>query len=207
VADSPWAATLHDPTHWATDDLLAQRRENGLIEGMLGRAGRPRDRCWRQVRPATVACSVLWKSSSDAESAGLHASRQRRVAVSLLRARSPAPTGCASAFALRGRPVARQRAPDVHRRTVGSPMRRQTAVARYARGEHRRTNSAQELRPQGSRRSRTATRARARPGKDGDRAGGGGHVLRRSLRSLRSVIRRQDPPATDCGPTERCPTS
>jgi hypothetical protein len=42
----------------------------------------------------------------------------------------------------------------------------------------------------------------ARPSKDGVRAGGGGHVLRRSLRSLRSVIRRQDPPATDCGPTE-----
>ena len=37
--------------------------------------------------------------------------------------------------------------------------------------------------------------AGARPGKDAARAGGGGHVLRRSLRSLRRVIRRQDAPA------------
>ena len=43
----------------------------------------------------------------------------------------------------------------------------------------------------------------ARLGKDDARAGGGGHVLRRSLRSLRSVIRRQDPPATECGPAKR----
>ena len=42
--------------------------------------------------------------------------------------------------------------------------------------------------------------AGARPGKDGDRAGGGGHVLRRSLRSLRSVIRRQDRPPPTVGP-------
>src|SRR3954468_13749269 len=40
---------------------------------------------------------------------------------------------------------------------VGSPTRRQTTVARYAGGEHRRTDSAQELQPRRSRRSRTAT--------------------------------------------------
>jgi hypothetical protein len=42
----------------------------------------------------------------------------------------------------------------------------------------------------------------ARPGKDGPRAGGGGHALRRSLRSL-SRVRRQDPPATDPWPDGR----
>jgi hypothetical protein len=44
-------------------------------------------------------------------------------------------------------PMLRFALPKRHRRTVGSPTRRQTTVARSARGEHRRTDSAQELRP------------------------------------------------------------
>ena len=77
----------------------------------------------------------------------------------------------------------------------GAILRRRAPAHRLA---------AQELRSRRSRRcaDRDAS-ASARRGKDGPRAGGGGHVLRRSLRSLRSVIRRQDPPATGCGPTER----
>jgi hypothetical protein len=48
-----------------------------------------------------------------------------------------------------------------HWRTVGSPRRRQTTVARYSGGEHRRMRPPQELRSRRSRRSRTATRAGA----------------------------------------------
>jgi hypothetical protein len=48
-----------------------------------------------------------------------------------------------------------------HWRTVGSPRRRQTTVARYSGGEHRRMRPAQELRSRRIRRSRTATRAGA----------------------------------------------
>ena len=87
-----------------------------------------------------------------------------------------------------GAPLARQRGGrprwrDTPAESTGAPTRRRSCGR------------------EGSRRSadRDARRC-ARPGKDVARAGGGGHVLRRSLRSLRSVIRRQDPPATSCGP-------
>ena len=74
----------------------------------------------------------------------------------------------------------------------GGAMPRRRAAARTTR---RRSCGREGVDARGPRRGDGA-----RPSKDGPRAGGGGHVLRRSLRSLRSVIRRQDPPATGCRP-------
>jgi hypothetical protein len=62
-----------------------------------------------------------------------------------------------------------------------------------------RTTPAQELTTRRSNAHGLRCQRGCRPGMDASRAGGGGHLLRRSLRSLRSVIRRQDPPAAGCG--------
>ena len=89
-----------------------------------------------------------------------------------------------------GAPLARQRG--------GRPRWRDTAAESTGAPARRRSCGPKGVDAGGPLRARGA-----RPGKDAARAGGGGHVLRRSLRSLRSVIRRQDPPATDFRPAER----
>jgi hypothetical protein len=116
--------------------------------------------------------------------------KQQRAAITPRRATPPPPCQRQGG---KGAPLARQR---------GGRSRWRDTAAESDRVRSRRMSCGRK----GSRRSRTATPS-ARPGKDGPRAGGGGHLLGRSLRSPRSVIRRQDPPAAGQGPAKRQPVT
>jgi hypothetical protein len=86
----------------------------------------------------------------------------------------------------RSEPIAqRRRARGDTGAPVGSPTRRPTTAARYARGEHGRTDTPQELRPRRSRRSRTSTAMAPGRAKTILERVARDTPLRRSLRSLR----------------------
>jgi hypothetical protein len=147
----------------------------------------PRPKPLRRVRARCLRRGIAppWSDSALASqrSAGAYSQRNARLSVACFMARRggspmPLPRSASAAAA-----TCKRQAPDARRRgevaflprdtsaPVGSPMRRQPTVARYASGEHCRTDLPQELWPRRSRGSRTVPKrwraARQRRGSGG----------------------------------------
>ena len=181
---------------------LLDRRDHEPREVILPAASHPRsaatrtparDRTPRSSAPSTHRLNPTGRPPLLYATASMQSSSAPRLAA------TPGEPELVARLAVSGHAYARLEVTWGHRRTVGSPRRRPTTVARYSGGEHRRPIRRRSC-GRGGRRSGTATPARVpgraktmleRVARDTPR--------RRSLRSLRGRVRRQDPPATDCG--------